>query len=108
MAVEATMTSGGAYRLLTLTSLFQRAQGKEAAGLAIVRGTFVGLALLGVDTVVTDCRRWSSRRSASQRFRSPSQSDCRNSRAMSSATSGEIRIGLITFPSSSPRRFSRM
>jgi Protein kinase domain len=51
MAVEATMTSGGAYRLVTLTSLFQRAHGKEAAGLAIVRGTFVGLVLLGVDTV---------------------------------------------------------
>jgi hypothetical protein len=38
------------HKLTTLTSLFKRRAGKEAAGLSIIRGAAIGLALLGVDT----------------------------------------------------------
>jgi hypothetical protein len=49
IALEVLMRKADVHKLGTLSSVFKWRAGKEAAGLSVVRGVFIGLALLGAD-----------------------------------------------------------
>jgi hypothetical protein len=54
IAFEVLVKKTALHQLATLTSLFKRRASREPAGLSIIRGTAIGLTLLGVDT----CALW--------------------------------------------------